>query len=127
MTSKRGRDTDPLSHSAWADAIRDGTLLGCRCSACGNVAATPKSACPNCSDRTLETIELPRTGTVHSETTIEVTPIGAADGYQVVVVDLGEARVLGRIDGSAEIGTDVTLSGYVEYDGLPGPTFEPTA
>ena len=118
-------DAEPLTHAEWAEAIRDGTLLGQRCQSCGHVVATPKSVCADCTSRKLSTIELPTTGTVYSETTIEVTPAGQDNRYQVAIVDLSETRVLGRISGDVQIGDDVSLSGHVEYEEMPGPTFAP--
>ena len=47
-------------------------------------------------------------------------------GYRVAVVDLGAARVLGRLDGAAEIGDAVALAGHVEDErGYAVPRFEP--
>ena len=120
-----GWTDDTLTHAKWAEAVRVGTLLGQRCQSCDHVVATPKSVCVDCTGRELSTIELPTTGTVYSETTIEVTPVGQDDRYQVAIVDLGETRVLGQISGDVEIDDEVSLSGHVEYEGMPGPTFSP--
>ncbi len=119
--------TEGLTHDEWIDAVRDGRLLGATCRSCGATVGTPKAACPHCGARSLETVELPARGAVYTETTINVPPEGVeARGYQVAVVDLGDARVLGRLDDQdVEIGDDVVLSGHVEDDrGYVAPRFE---
>jgi len=116
-------EAERLNHARWAEAIRDGVLLGLQCEDCGHVAGIPKSVCPNCKSRNVSATELPSTGSVYSETTIEVTPAGQDDIYQVAIVDLGETRVLARIDGDVEIGDEVELQGSLEYEDMPGPVF----
>lgn len=115
-----------LTHDEWSDAIENGELLGQSCPDCGATQGTPKAACPHCGSRDLETVELPTEGEVYTETTINVPPVGVDErGYQVVVVQLGEARVMGRLtDGEVEIGDTVTLSGFVaDDDGYVVPMF----
>ncbi|WP_276258891.1 Zn-ribbon domain-containing OB-fold protein [Haloglomus litoreum] len=117
-----------LAHATWARALRDGVLLGQECSDCEHVLGTPKSVCPACSGRSLVTVRLPTSGEVFSETTIEVTPEGLDDRYQVAVVDLGPTRLLARVADEVEIGDPVVFDGFVQYEDLPGPRFvaEPT-
>lgn len=120
--------SDRLTHGEWSSAVEDGELLGQTCSDCGKTQGTPKAACPECGSRAVETVDLPSDGVVYTETTINVPPLGIEErGYQVVVVDLGEARVMGRLsDGEVEIGDPVELSGFTEDDdGYVAPTFEP--
>jgi uncharacterized OB-fold protein len=120
--------SDRLTHGEWSDAVESGDLLGQTCSDCGKTQGTPKAACPHCGSRALETVELPTDGVVYTETTINVPPVGIEErGYQVAVVDLGEARVMGRLsDGEVEIGDSVELSGFTEDDdGYVAPAFEP--
>jgi len=50
---------------------------------------------------------------VYSTTTIEVTPEGQDDRYQVAIFELEEIRVLARIDGDVVIGDSVELRGSV--------------
>ncbi|MFC7175562.1 Zn-ribbon domain-containing OB-fold protein [Halosegnis marinus] len=115
-----------LTYAEWTEALREDRLLGLACS-CGHTNGTPTGACPHCGNRDLERVELPMTGVVHTETTIQVPPAGVAErGYQVGVVELGDARVMGRFgDEHAAIGDEVALAGVVEGDdGHPGPLFE---
>jgi uncharacterized OB-fold protein len=119
-------DSDRLTHGEWSDAVEDGDLLGQECPDCGKVQGTPKAACPDCGSTDLETVELPSEGTVYTETTIHVPPAPIKErGYQVVVVQLGDARVMGRLtDGEVDIGDSVSVSGFVEdHEGYVAPTF----
>ncbi|MFQ3320270.1 MAG: putative OB-fold protein [Natronomonas sp.] len=119
--------SDRLTHEEWSTAVREGELLGQSCPDCGAVQGTPKAACPHCGTVGLETVELPTEGTVYTETTINVPPINVEErGYQVAVVQLGDARVLGRlVDQDVDIGDTVAVSGYDEDDqGYPTPRFE---
>lgn len=118
---------DELTYDDWAGAVERGRLLGQECPDCGHVAGAPTGACPHCGSRDLATVELPREGKVYSETTIMVPPEGFRErGYQVAIVQVGEGRVMARIDGEAAIGEVVALSDYVDADdGHPAPVFEP--
>ena len=121
-------DLPELTHRTWSDALRSGRLLGQACPECGHVAGTPKGACAQCGSRSIETVELPTSGEVYTETTVMVPPEGIEErGYQVAVVQVGEARVMGRIEGDeVRIGDELRLAGYVSGEGGdPGPLFEP--
>jgi uncharacterized OB-fold protein len=113
-----------LTFERWASALRDDHLLGQVCEDCGHVQGVPKAVCQACTSQSLSGTVLPEFGSVLSETTIEVTPEAAPDRYQVAIVDLGETRVLARVETGVEIGDDVTFAGSVEYEGLTGPYFE---
>lgn len=118
--------SDALDYARWAEAVRDGRLLGLVCG-CGHTNGTPTAACPHCGSRDLERVVLPTEGVVHTETTIQVPPSGFEErGYQVVVVALGDAKVTGRVDGGGvAIGDEVRLAGVVtEDDGHPAPRFD---
>jgi uncharacterized OB-fold protein len=119
--------TEGLGHDEWTAALRDGRLRGATCQDCETTVGTPKAACPACRARSLVTVELSTSGTVYTETTINVPPAGVEQrGYQVAVVDLGDARVLGRLDDeSVAIGDEVVLAGAVEDEqGYAVPRFE---
>lgn len=115
--------SDRLTFEEWARALRDGVLLGQRCVECERVAATPTAACGRCGGRAFDEVELPTRGTVHSETTVAVAPEGFDAPYQVAVVDLGETRLLARIDGEVVIGDDVALQDAIGTDDRPAPVF----
>jgi hypothetical protein len=121
-------DLPELTHRTWSEALRSGRLLGQACPDCGHVAGAPKAACAQCGSRSVETVELPTTGEVYTETTVMVPPEGVEEGgYQVAIVEVGEARVMGRIEGEVVgIGDELRLAGYVTGErGDPGPLFEP--
>lgn len=123
--SEAGDDEELLTYREWADALREGSLLGQECSDCGHVTAAPKAACAQCGSREISTTELDTEGEVYTVTTIAVPPERFEGRYQVAVVGLGTGRVLTRIDGEVEIGDRVALAGAMEADGHPAPVFEP--
>ena len=69
-------DLPELTHRTWSEALRSGRLLGQACPDCGHVAGSPKAACAQCGSRSVETVELPTTGEVYTETTVMVPPEG---------------------------------------------------
>lgn len=127
-----GRDAadpvaDGLTHERWASALERGEPLGLACADCGYVSGTPKAACVRCGSREVSAVALPTTGTVYSKTTVEVAPGEQGSGYQIALVDLGDARLLGRIaDGEhVDIDDDVTLAATDEYQSDVVAVFEP--
>ena len=113
-----------LTAAAWGRALRDGVLLGQRCPGCGHVTGAPKAACARCGERDLTVEALPESGEVYTETTIAVSPAGFEAPYRVGVVQLGDARVLGRIPDGAGIGDTVELAGALEAEDRVAPRFE---
>jgi uncharacterized OB-fold protein len=88
------------------------------------VTAAPKAACARCGERDLTVELLPTAGAVYTHTTIGVTPERFDGPYRIGVVDLGEARVLGRVPEGADIGDEVSLAGVVEADDRVAPRFD---
>lgn len=119
-------ETDRLTHEEWETALKAGTLLGLECEECEYVTASPKAACVRCGGRSVSPVRLPERGTVYSKTTIEVAPDAQGSGYQIALVDVGDARVLGRIADRERVDIDdeVELRGPYEYDGDLAPLFE---
>lgn len=117
-------DDGTLSAAGWADAVRAGRLIGQACDDCDHVTAAPKAACASCGSRSLQVVELPTTGEVHSETTIEVAPAGFEAPYTIVIVSVGNARVLGRTDEDVSIGDTVELCDALEAENFVSPVFE---
>jgi len=118
---------DRLPHREWERALRADTVLGLECEDCGYVTATPKAACPRCGSRSVSVIQLPQAGTIYTKTTVEVAPTAHGRGYQIALVDLGDAKLLGRIaDGHrVEIDDEVELTGTYEYNGDLAAVFAP--
>lgn len=110
-------EADRLTHEVWETALERGELLGLACADCEYVTATPKAACVRCGSREVSVIRLPDSGRVYSKTTIEVAPEAQGSGYQIAFVDVGDARILGRIvDGErVDIDDEVELRGTYEY------------
>ena len=116
---------DRLDYETWRTYLIDEVLLGQQCQDCGFVSTTPRRVCVECHAEEPETVELPTTGVVHSDTSIEVTPEGFDDsGYRVGIVHLGDARVTARLDDGAAIGDEVSLSGVLTEMAEPVPVFE---
>lgn len=93
-----------------------------RCWSCGRTAAVATRVCPACGARDSEEVELAEAGTVYAHTTIDVAPTEFSDliPYQVVLVDLDDTRVEGRMAASSEtveIGSPVRLADI--EDGVP--------
>lgn len=118
-------ESDELTYEDWAAALRERTLLGQRCGDCEHVTAAPKAACARCGSRDLETTELPTTGEVYTETTLEVVPEGFDGPYQVALVVLEDARVMAHVPDGIEIGRAVELTDTIEDGGAVAPVFEP--
>lgn len=123
-----GEVTDHLTHDVWAEGLESGTPKGLACSACGYVSGTPKAACVRCGSREVSVTDLPTTGRVYSKSTIEVAPKRQGSGYQIALIDLGEARLLGRIADGERVAIDdeVELCGTYEYEGDLVAVFEPS-
>jgi uncharacterized OB-fold protein len=115
----------PPKYDDWRELLEEGVLLGTECESCGWITATPKRRCGECGNEQLEGIALPTTGDVYSETTINVTPAGFDDSYQIAIVDLNGTLITAQIDGSVEIGDRVRFGDIVTPDGRPAPVFEP--
>ncbi|MFB6309700.1 MAG: Zn-ribbon domain-containing OB-fold protein [Salinirussus sp.] len=119
-----------LDHAGWTRALEDGILLGQQCVDCSRATAAPKAACPHCGSEALETRKLSDRGEIYTETTVAVPPAAFEGPYQVAIVSLetgtgADARVMGMIDGEADIGEVVEFAGTVQDDEEPGPLFEP--
>lgn len=112
-----------LTHEEWADALRDGDLLGVTCTDCGATYGTPFAVCNECGSRNMETTDLPTEGEVYSETTIQVSPIGFEGPYQVGTVQLDGARVTARLDDEVVIGDRVVFDGVLGANGDIAPVF----
>lgn len=117
-------ESGALTTAAWRRALRDGVLLSQRCPDCGHVTGAPRAACARCGARDLAVETLPTVGEVYTQTTIAVTPAAFEGPYRVGVVQLGDARVLGRIPDDAAIGDEVSLTGVFEADDRVAPQFD---
>jgi len=124
-TPRVGEVVDEVpDYAAWGEALRDGWLLGQEYTNCGHVTVTPKAACVRCGSRDQRSVRLPEEGAVTSVTTINVAPETFEAPYQVAVVDLGDASLTVRIDGTVDIGDDMTFVDALDSTEEPAPVFE---
>ena len=72
--------------------LRNGYLMGTRCTACGYRTFPPRADCPECMSDAFQFVEYSGKGTVLTHTRIEAAPTGFDDDvpYTCVVVDLEE-------------------------------------
>ncbi len=109
----------------WRELLEAGILMGSQCGSCGQTTATPHRRCIECGSEHLNGTELPTTGEVYSETTINVTPTGFDEPYQIAIIDLDGTRLTARIAGTVEIADRVRFSDTITTNGCPAPVFEP--
>ena len=115
---------DELTYETWREALEEGDLLGQKCVDCGRVTATPTAVCGQCGEMSLRVVSLPTEGTIYSETTIAVAPRQFEGQYQVVIVDIGETRIMAHTEAETiEIGDEVQLLGVLKADDKPAPIF----
>lgn len=102
------------------DAEGGPTLIASRCTSCRTEHFPPKPSCPDCSSSAVESLVLPRTGTLHSWTTVRIPAPGIEAPFLLGEVDLPNGiRVVGRLEpDDYVIGQQVSLTeGIVRQDG----------
>jgi len=101
--------------AGFARHLKDGRLMGSRCTACGQVSFPPRADCPACAHDGFEFHELSGRGTVMTFTRIDAAPAGFEDDvpFHLGVVDLEETgRLLanfGETIDPAEIRIDMPV------------------
>lgn len=78
--------------SAFAVHLKDGRLMGSRCTACGYTTFPPRADCPECMSDDFSFHEYSGRGRLYSHTRIDAAPAGFEDlgAYTIAVVDLEE-------------------------------------
>ena len=134
------QETRDYTAESFNEYLKQGKLMGTRCTACGTLSAEPRPMCPACHSADVEWHEFSGKGTLTTFTCIFIGPaymIGKGYGrnnpYCSGIVTLEEgprisARILG-VDASnpqdIKSGTPLKLSlGDVDPD-KPGLAFEP--
>ncbi|MEM2876044.1 MAG: Zn-ribbon domain-containing OB-fold protein [Candidatus Bathyarchaeia archaeon] len=121
----------PFTVKSFFDFLREGKLMGVRCSSCGEIMWPPRPICKSCGKMGLEWIELRPTGTVEALTVIHVAPNKFRDEapYPLAIVKLDDGpRVTAKITnfklGEVSVGSPV--EGDTESWMKKGLTFKPT-
>jgi uncharacterized OB-fold protein len=97
--------------------LKDGRLMGTRCTDCGYQTFPPRADCPQCLSENFEFVEYSGKGTLFTYTVITAAPTGFDDvaPYTVAVVELEEGgRLMGwrgktLTDDELEIGMPVQV------------------
>jgi uncharacterized OB-fold protein len=76
----------------FATQLKDGRLVGSRCTACGARAFPPRADCAACMSADFALVEVSGRGTVHTHTTIAAAPSGFEHlaPYRLGLVDLDD-------------------------------------
>lgn len=110
-----------FTHASFVEFLAEGSLMGVRCRACGELSALPRAPCPACRGAEMEWVQLSGRGTVEGFTVIHVppTPLAAAGHgrdrpYASAVVRLAEGpRITARL-----VGVDVSRPETIQV-GMP--------
>jgi uncharacterized OB-fold protein len=119
-------DSEPF----WS-AVREGRLVGQRCSSCGRLRHPPRPMCPHCHSLEQHTVELAGTGTIYSYTILH-HPQHPAFRYPVVavLVDLDEgirmvSNLVGVAPADVRIGMEVEVAFEPTVGDMAVPVFRP--
>jgi uncharacterized OB-fold protein len=66
----------PLTYEKWAEAFKQGKLLGLKCKSCGVVFSPPSMLCRECDSEDVEVTEVKGEGVIDTYTVIHVAPLG---------------------------------------------------
>ncbi|MFB0562008.1 MAG: Zn-ribbon domain-containing OB-fold protein [Candidatus Lokiarchaeia archaeon] len=121
----------PLTYEKWAEALKEGKLLGLKCKSCGAVFSPPSMLCRECDSEDVEVTEVKDNGVIETYTVIRVAPMGYEEEapYVVARAKMDEGFIMvGRLVGvepeKVEIGTKVKV-GFVERENGIMLTFNP--
>jgi len=93
---------DELSINSFFDELKNGKLIGAKCSNCGEIIVPPRYICSNCGCNKLEKITLSGEGTLESYTVVYIAPKKFENSapYIIGVIKLKEGpKICGRIIG----------------------------
>ncbi|MDM8541621.1 Zn-ribbon domain-containing OB-fold protein [Desulfococcaceae bacterium HSG7] len=94
--------TDVTRINDFIDFLEQGKLMGARCKTCGKKFFPPRADCFHSLDSDMDWFEVTGTGKLVSYSALKYAPSGFKDDlpYTIALVDFGEYKVFGRIDGS---------------------------
>lgn len=121
----------PLTYEKWAEAFKQGKLLGLKCKSCGAVFSPPSMLCRECDSEDVEVTEVKGEGVIDTYTVIHVAPLGYEKEAPYIVarakMDEGFIMVGRLIDVAPEkvaIGAKIKV-GFVERPNGLMITFKP--
>ena len=79
-----------LTYKKFAEALKNGKLLGLKCRRCGAYTVPPKIVCIECNSPEMDVMELRGAGTIRTFTVIRVAPEGFQAPYIVGEAELEE-------------------------------------
>ncbi|MBW1996580.1 MAG: Zn-ribbon domain-containing OB-fold protein [Deltaproteobacteria bacterium] len=84
------------------DYLEKGKVAGTRCKDCGAVFFPPRADCYRCLTSNMEWFEVSVTGKLLSYSKLQYAPVGFEKDlpYAIAVLDYGDYKVFGRIDGT---------------------------
>lgn len=116
-----------LTAKMFAEALKEGKLLGLKCNKCGAYTVPPKKVCMECCSEDLEIIQLSGKGQIQTFTVIRVPPEGFEAPYIVGMAELDEGPwLMGNIiDIDADAATMDLIGRKVSvgHKALPGDKF----
>jgi len=87
-----------LNFCGWRDGLKNGKLLGLKCSDCGTVTCPPRKVCAECGSENQEVYTLKGTGEIKTYTVIYVAPVGFTPPFVVAMAETPEGcRVMGNV------------------------------
>jgi len=121
----------PLTYEKWAEAFKQGKLLGLKCKKCGAVFSPPSMLCRECGSEELEVTEVKGEGVIDTYTVIHVAPLGYEKEAPYIVarakMDQGfimVGRVIDVPPDKVQIGARVKV-GFIERPNGLMVTFKP--
>jgi len=116
-----------LTAKNFAEALKEGKLLGLKCNNCGAYTVPPKKVCMECGSEDLEISQLSGRGQIKTFTVIRVPPEGFEAPYIVGMAELDEGPwLMGNIiDVDADAATMELIGKKVSvgHKVLPGDKF----
>lgn len=116
-----------LTSNKFAEALKEGKLLGLKCNQCGVYTVPPQKVCSECHSEDMEVVELSRKGEVRSFTVIHIPAEGFDAPYIVALVELEEGPwvTVSIIDFDPEQATMELIGrkGRIDYKEVPADVF----
>lgn len=104
--------TDIFSYEMFKQGLRDGKILGLKCSECGEIVFPAQAVCNACGGSNLDVMSLAPRGWIRTFTVVHVGPAGFKAPYVVAMVELEEGPwVMGNLVGTDASHVDMGLIG----------------